>query len=463
VQHLRSAHQSNDLHQTTTSTTATATATTDTTTTITTTDLTTTTATKTTSTKTTTTVASTTEPKPAVKTTTAAKTHVATAKTTVDPKSTHPALTTTTPVQQPTTAAGLPVYAYGIIGGGSLCFLLLGVTIFVKARNRSLKRRLARYDADGDDDVQLLDLDRRSTPNNDYFDPEMTLNRKAVTLGDVIGEGNFGKVHSGTAKDPQRDNAVVRVAVKSPSAGARLEFEAEMEIMGQLTRLGGHDHIVRVVGCVYGQRPLLVLELCQGGSLKAMLVASRVAAKAAAAAGQNGAALLSIPELSAFGHQVALAMVFLEHHRLLHRDLAARNVLLTEHQTCKLADFGLSRTLGGAAKDYYRRTAGASAPIPVRWMAPETLDDNVSTIMSDRWSYGVLLWEIFSLCLKPYAGVTNAEIAKCIRDGHRLEQPSLCPDAVYAVMLQCWSADPEARPPFAQVASTLHQSASSEF
>ena len=52
---------------------------------------------------------------------------------------------------QQSVAAGLPVYAYGIIGGVPLCFLLLSIIIFVKARNQSLKRRLARYNADGDD------------------------------------------------------------------------------------------------------------------------------------------------------------------------------------------------------------------------------------------------------------------------------------------------------------------------
>lgn len=278
----------------------------------------------------------------------------------------------------------------------------------------------------------------------------------------VIGEGNFGKVFSGTAKDPQRGNVVVAVAVKSPSAGARIEFEAEMEIMGQLTRLGGHQHIVSVVGCVYGKEPLLVLELCAGGSLKTALTASKKASLAQATAPTQtaaaaAAAVFAVAELTTFGHQIALAMSFLEHHNLLHRDLAARNVLLTEQRpmVCKLADFGLSRTVG-AEKDYYRRTAGASAPIPVRWMAPETLDFNVSSIESDRWSYAVLLWEIYSLAARPYAGVANAEIANCIRTGHRLEQPKLCPDAVYTLMLECWAAEPKSRPPFAQVAGQLY-------
>ena len=164
--------------------------------------------------------------------------------------------------------------------------------------------------------------------------------------------------------------------------------------MGQLTRLGGHPHIVGVVGCVYGNRPLLVLEFCAGGSLKAALTAARTPSKPGpqdAADAAAAACRFQVGDLANFGHQVALAMSFLEYHNLLHRDLATRNVLLTDEQQleCKLADFGLSRAVA-AGSDYYRRTAGKSAPIPVRWMAPETLEDSVSTINSDKWSFGVL-------------------------------------------------------------------------
>lgn len=361
-------------------------------------------------------------------------------------------------------------------GGGLLLLMFLAIIWWKRSKRKLISKYSINDDDDDDndndfigiigDDVQLLDLANNNSKNsnNEYFDPQMTLDRKSVTLDKVIGEGNFGKVFSGTAKDPQRGNAVVPVAVKSPSAGARIEFEVEMEIMAQLTRFGGHQHIVSVVGCVYGKAPLLVLELCAGGSLKTALTASRKAAlaqgtsSAVASPTSATATVFAVAELTTFGHQTALAMSFLERHKLLHRDLAARNVLLTEQRpmVCKLADFGLSRTVG-AEKEYYRRTTGTSAPIPVRWMAPETLDDSVSTINSDKWSFGVLLWEIFSLGLRPYIGVENHEIAKHIRKGHRLDQPDACPDEIYSgVMEQCWEMNPAARPAFDTISERLH-------
>lgn len=235
----------------------------------------------------------TTRTKPAIPTATKTKTTRATTaavatKTETAPKGSTATATTRIlpipPTLHPAANHRLPVYAYGAFGG-SVLVLILGVsTACYCLQKQKLWRLKLRYgndtndDDDDDDDVQLLNLEginTNTTSNNDYFDPQMTLKRKSVTLDKVIGEGNFGKVFSGTAKDPQRGDVVVAVAVKSPSAGARIDFEAEMEIMGQLTRLGGHQHIVSVVGCVYGKEPLLVLELCAGGSLKTALIASK--------------------------------------------------------------------------------------------------------------------------------------------------------------------------------------------
>ena len=175
--------------------------------------------------------------------------------------------------------------------------------------------------------------------------------------------------------------------------------------------------------------------------------------------------LNGIPWSDSFGHEIALAMLFLEQHSLLHRDLAARNILLATNNdhsqqqkqamSCKLADFGLSRL---TETEYYRRTS-TSSPVAVRWMATETLDDNVSTIESDRWSFGVLLWEIYTFGIRPYAGLANHEIADHIRLGHRLKQPPACPDELYTVMKECWSQNPQSRPHFSQLAATLRQHA----
>ena len=76
--------------------------------------------------------------------------------------------------------------------------------------------------------------------------------------------------------------------------------------------------------------------------------------------------------------------------QIIHRDLAARNVLVTEDRTCKVADFGFARDLMDNHV-YERKSEGR---LPIRWMAPESLYDNVFSVKSDVWSYGVLMWEV---------------------------------------------------------------------
>ena len=97
----------------------------------------------------------------------------------------------------------------------------------------------------------------------------------------------------------------------------------------------------------------------------------------------------------------------------------------------QIADFGLSRNTGG--KDYYRRNAN-SAPIPVRWMAPETLTHDVSTLSSDRWSFGIVMWEVYTFGERPYAGMQNKEVRAPRRRATAASPPATCLVAV------CWRA-----------------------
>ena len=261
-----------------------------------------------------------------------------------------------------------------------------------------------------------------------------------VTVGRELGSGNFGTVHEGVCRLAGDSTASITCAVKIPNKDAMEDFQQELDIYKRLASLGSHPHLVTALGYTVSRPQLLALEYCALGDLRSLLHATKESPPVQS-------------ELVRFGCEVATAMAFLEAHGLLHRDLAARNVLLTApDRSCRLADFGLSRDAG--VKDYYRRNA-ASAPIPVRWMAIETLEMDVSTIRSESWSFGVLLYEIFSLGRRPYTGLSNNEIFDHIDEGHRLKKPSKCPSAIYKMMKQCWQREPEARPTFASIVETL--------
>ena len=95
--------------------------------------------------------------------------------------------------------------------------------------------------------------------------------------------------------------------------------------------------------------------------------------------------------------------------------------------------------------------------VPVRWMAPETLQYGLFTTHSDVWAFGVLIWEMFSMGLKPYAGLLNRDIFQFLNDGCRMQSPADCPEDVYAIMVKCWSKTPSERPMFRQLFDMFNQ------
>ncbi|KAG7251593.1 hypothetical protein CRUP_012878, partial [Coryphaenoides rupestris] len=129
-----------------------------------------------------------------------------------------------------------------------------------------------------------------------------------------------------------------------------------------------------------------------------------------------------------------------------------RNVLLSENQVVKICDFGLARDVY-RDPDYVRK---GDARLPLKWMSPESIFDKVFTTQSDVWSYGVLLWEIFSLGASPYPGLhINEEFCLRLKAGTRMRAPDYSTPDIYSTMLTCWEANPTDRPTFTDLVGTL--------
>lgn len=282
----------------------------------------------------------------------------------------------------------------------------------------------------------------------------LACDKKQIQIDMKLGDGEFGEVHSGimqvprgaASADTDRPVAIKRVR-PMPGASDESIARAVAELSDEAVLVGSflHPNIVSLLGvCDANTSNIMVLfELCHRGSLETML-------EDAEAAGRT-VVMVGIPLLTGFMAAIAAAMEYLGKLRCVHRDLATRNVLITHDSVAKLADFGMSRRLAGKESTTEEATyvSLTKRPMPARWMPPEALRYKKFDPSTDVWSFGVLVWETFSLAAEPYDDLgKTSEILAFLEKGSRLSKPDGCPDTLFKHVLACWCNDPLARPGF---------------
>ncbi|XP_045201645.2 tyrosine-protein kinase HTK16-like [Mercenaria mercenaria] len=268
--------------------------------------------------------------------------------------------------------------------------------------------------------------------------PEVELrqiDRKLLSLGKEIGQGEFGSVVKGHYKKKPTGRGKtekIDVAIKlfhKTAINNQEDFLKEARTMQQLE----HDCIVNFIGIAESDNHelMLVEEYIAMGSMLDYLIDHR----------EN----IKKTDLYLWAAQIAYGMMYLEQQKMVHRDLAARNILLQSKERAKISDFGLSRAVGSNS-DYYKATTGGRWPI--KWYAPECVNYGHFSHASDVWSFGVTLWEMFSYGEPPYGDMKGIEVIKFIEEGKRLAKPENCPEIAYTQMKKCWNNEPRDRPTF---------------
>uniref|UniRef100_A0A4W4GB11 Tyrosine-protein kinase n=1 Tax=Electrophorus electricus TaxID=8005 RepID=A0A4W4GB11_ELEEL len=258
-------------------------------------------------------------------------------------------------------------------------------------------------------------------------DKKWILNHEDVILGELLGKGNFGEVFKGTLRD--KTPVAVKTCKEDLPQDLKIKFLSEARILKQYD----HPNIVKLIGVCTQRQPIyIVMELVPGGDFLSFLRKKKED--------------LKTKQLVKFALDAAAGMAYLELKNCIHRDLAARNCLVGENNLLKISDFGMSRQ-----EDDGIYSSSGLKQIPIKWTAPEALNYGRYSSESDVWSYGILLWETFSLGVCPYPGMTNQQAREQVEKGYRLSCPQKCPEEVYKIMQRCWDYKPENRPKFAEI------------
>uniref|UniRef100_A0A2K5QL99 Focal adhesion kinase 1 n=1 Tax=Cebus imitator TaxID=2715852 RepID=A0A2K5QL99_CEBIM len=282
-----------------------------------------------------------------------------------------------------------------------------------------------------DDYAEIIDEeDTYTMPSTRDYE----IQRERIELGRCIGEGQFGDVHQGVYISPE--NPALAVAIKTckncTSDSVREKFLQEALTMRQFD----HPHIVKLIGVITENPVWIIMELCTLGELRSFLQVRKYS--------------LDLASLILYAYQLSTALAYLESKRFVHRDIAARNVLVSSNDCVKLGDFGLSRYMEDST--YYKASKGK---LPIKWMAPESINFRRFTSASDVWMFGVCMWEILMHGVKPFQGVKNNDVIGRIENGERLPMPPNCPPTLYSLMTKCWAYDPSRRPRFTELKAQL--------
>lgn len=263
--------------------------------------------------------------------------------------------------------------------------------------------------------------------------------RSRITFEEEIARGKFAIIYKAKYLKDNSSNTVVAKTMKENPTQSDIEtMHAKVNFYAM--KIGEHPNVLKFIGVVDDDvlGRFMVLEYCENGQLKEYLKANKHRVNDE-----------MHEKLYRFACGICKGMNYLASQGVVHRRLAARNILLTFLLETKITGFGPEPRENDGSDTKTER-------VPIKWVAPECIKTTKhATEKSDVWSYGVVLWEIFSMGEAPYDGIKSMELELKLKKGLRLKKPEHCDDVFYKIMKRCWTYESEKRPNFEEILDEL--------
>ncbi|XP_062168394.1 serine/threonine/tyrosine-protein kinase HT1-like [Alnus glutinosa] len=263
---------------------------------------------------------------------------------------------------------------------------------------------------------------------------EWSADMSQLFIGSKFASGRHSRIYRGIYK--QRDVAIKLIS--QPEEDENLAAMLEKQFISEVALLFllRHPNIITfIAACKKPPVFCIITEYLAGGSLRKYLHHQE----------PHSVPLNLVLKLAL---DIARGMQYLHSQGVLHRDLKSENLLLGEDMCVKVADFGIS-----CLESQCGSTKGFTGTY--RWMAPEMIKEKQHTKKVDVYSFGIVLWELLT-ALTPFDNMTPEQAAFAVSQKNaRPPLPPTCPVALSHLINRCWSSNPDKRPHFDEIVSTL--------
>ncbi|EFC46712.1 serine/threonine protein kinase [Naegleria gruberi] len=333
-----------------------------------------------------------------------------------------------------------------IVMGCCVMILLIGIAIYCIRKRRFKSPSQLNQQLLQDQEIEYME-DSTTVASTYTFTPKLfekeqlksTIRTEELSLDEQIGSGSFSEVYRGRWLGATV--AVKRFLVNHIESDEIVQdFIKESKLMSKLR----HPNVVQFMGvCIQMPHLYMVTEYCERGNLQHILKDKKIK--------------ISLRKTISMALDAARGMYYLHtcETPIIHRDFKSANLLVDKNWSVKVGDFGMSRMIDSQQQMTVCGTAETCAP--------EVLKRSMYTEKADVYSFGIVLWEMFTRS-QLYPGMNFYELSsRVVNEGLRPDTTSTrftedhIPKTIQNLMTDCWDDDPDHRPDFSIIVKKLEK------